>query len=245
MCIIVPVDHVPCTHTIAIWQHCVNAPRSKTNGEFELCSNIRQHARPIVTRKLCFHCGGSRYFARRGGIAERGRGSGSWELRRENDGEDSGYASDAVAEEDRADSDEHEREEDTDYTEDEDESDISPRHTLPPRPLFPSQVSKKRPPRPKTKTKTKSQSDVKSNQGNSAGQPQPLSRKPSWHPSLKLELLKLQIHASPFPRRESSEEKLQGQETGQEHDQEHEQFEDGIGRVRQSVWMAGDITLNN
>lgn len=103
MCIILPVDHIPCTHTVAIWQHCVNAPRSFTG--LKPCSRIRQHARPILTRKQCFHCGGPRYFARRGGIAERGNGSPTLsepgeEKEEMNESYDSGYHSDVIHEED-------------------------------------------------------------------------------------------------------------------------------------------------
>ncbi|KAF2016633.1 hypothetical protein BU24DRAFT_409721 [Aaosphaeria arxii CBS 175.79] len=105
MCIILPVDHIVCTHTVAVWQHCINAPRSKAYG-LKPCGKIRQHSRPIVTRKKCPHCGGPRFFARRGGLAERGRGSPEpltsveeKEERRSMD-EDSGYHSEAIIEED-------------------------------------------------------------------------------------------------------------------------------------------------
>lgn len=107
MCIILPVDHVPCTHTVAIWQHCTKAIRSAQG--MKPCSRIRQHARPILTRKLCVHCGGPRYFTRRGGIAERGSGSptksnASEEKDDGNESYDSGYHSDVIHEEDEGES---------------------------------------------------------------------------------------------------------------------------------------------
>ncbi|KAF2688589.1 hypothetical protein K458DRAFT_400748 [Lentithecium fluviatile CBS 122367] len=102
MCIILPVDHIPCTHTVAIWQHCIKAARSASG--MKPCSRIRQHPRPILTRKLCVHCGGPRYFARRGGIADRGRGSPtmssvSEEKDDRSESHDSGYHSDVIHEE--------------------------------------------------------------------------------------------------------------------------------------------------
>lgn len=100
MCVILPVDHIPCTHTVAIWQHCINAPRSKAYG-LGPCQRVRQHARPIVTRKLCINCGGPRFFARRGGLAERGSGSNGTIAEEEGSDEiDSGYQSDVIFEED-------------------------------------------------------------------------------------------------------------------------------------------------
>ncbi|ORY01499.1 hypothetical protein BCR34DRAFT_592228 [Clohesyomyces aquaticus] len=225
MCIILPVDHVPCTHTVAIWQHCVNAPRSRTQS-FELCSHIRQHPRPIVTRKLCFHCGGPRFFARRGGIADRGRGStASADLRKMDylgDPEDSGYASDAIIEEEEEE--QEEQEEDTEYEEEvdeEDDSDLSPRHTLPPRSFSFSQKTlqltrkskSKSDPSPKTTQKPTPEHEPDSEAPSA-------TRKPSWRPNLKLELAKLQTQTSPFPRRESNDS----------------HFEDGIGRARRSAW---------
>jgi len=103
MCFIVPVDHTPCAHTVAIWQHCVDAPRSVFGHK--PCPHIRQHGRPIVTRKLCHNCGGPRFFARRGGIAARGSGSpvlGQVEEYKEELSEpyDSGYQSDVTHEAD-------------------------------------------------------------------------------------------------------------------------------------------------
>ncbi|KAF2274226.1 uncharacterized protein EI97DRAFT_131692 [Westerdykella ornata] len=102
MCIIVPVDHISCTHTVAIWQHCVNAPKSRTRG-LSPCLHIRQHPRPIVTRQLCINCGGPRVFARRGGLADRGWGkSALWEQAEEhNDSAIKGsrYLHDAIEDE--------------------------------------------------------------------------------------------------------------------------------------------------
>ncbi|KAF2640881.1 hypothetical protein P280DRAFT_370187, partial [Massarina eburnea CBS 473.64] len=98
MCVVLPVDHVPCSHTVAIWQHCIHALRSCAG--LKPCSRIRQHARPILTRKLCIHCGGPRYFARRGGIAERGNGSRAIAEKKElGSPYDSGYCSDIIHEE--------------------------------------------------------------------------------------------------------------------------------------------------
>jgi hypothetical protein len=105
MCIIIPIDHTSCDHTIAIWQHCANAPRSVFGHK--PCSHIRQHGRPIITRKMCHNCGGPRFFARRGGLAARGSGSGSSMLgqlkeKKEdmNEQYDSGYQSDLIPEAD-------------------------------------------------------------------------------------------------------------------------------------------------
>ncbi|KAJ4287644.1 hypothetical protein N0V90_012347 [Kalmusia sp. IMI 367209] len=103
MCIIIPIDHTPCAHTVAIWQHCANAPRSVFGHK--PCSHIRQHGRPIITRKLCHNCGGPRFFARRGGIAARGSGSsglGEVKEQKEEQSEqyDSGYQSDIIPEAD-------------------------------------------------------------------------------------------------------------------------------------------------
>ncbi|KAL1601558.1 hypothetical protein SLS60_006473 [Paraconiothyrium brasiliense] len=92
-----------------MWQHCANAPRSVFGHK--PCSHIRQHGRPIITRKLCHNCGGPRFFTRRGGLAARGSGSGSSILgqvkeQKEdlNEQYDSGYQSDLMpdADEDAA-----------------------------------------------------------------------------------------------------------------------------------------------
>lgn len=103
MCVIIPIDHTPCTHTVALWQHCANAPRSVFGHK--PCSHIRQHGRPILTRKLCHNCGGPRYFARRGGLAARGSGSSMLDEVKEQKEEqgdqyDSGYQSDLIPEAD-------------------------------------------------------------------------------------------------------------------------------------------------
>ncbi|KAH7117922.1 hypothetical protein B0J11DRAFT_417782, partial [Dendryphion nanum] len=74
MCHILSVDHTPCKHTVAIYQHCIDAPKSRSQGQ-AACSNIKQHSRAILTRKPCAGCGGPRFFARRGAIAERGLGT--------------------------------------------------------------------------------------------------------------------------------------------------------------------------
>ncbi|KAF2003024.1 hypothetical protein P154DRAFT_561517 [Amniculicola lignicola CBS 123094] len=74
MCVVIPVTHLACTHTEIVWQYCIETTKTEVHG-IEPCSHEREHARPIMTRKLCYTCGGQRYFARRGGIAERGSGS--------------------------------------------------------------------------------------------------------------------------------------------------------------------------
>lgn len=101
MCVIIPIDHAPCTHTVALWQHCANAPRSVFGHK--PCSHIRQHGRPILTRKLCHNCGGPRFFARRGGLAARGSGNPMLDEvmeQKEEHGDqyDSGYQSDLIPE---------------------------------------------------------------------------------------------------------------------------------------------------
>lgn len=98
MCIIVSIDHTPCDHTTAMWQHCPNAPRSVFGHK--PCSHVRQQGRPIITRKTCHNCGGPRFFARRGGLAARGSGSASSMLSQVkedlNEQYDSGYQSDLM-----------------------------------------------------------------------------------------------------------------------------------------------------
>lgn len=101
MCVIIPIDHTQCSHTVPIWQHCANAPRSVFGHK--PCAHIRQHGRPIMTRKSCHSCGGPRFFARRGGIAARGSGSSIPMLKNvkeqkedPNEQYDSGYQSDIV-----------------------------------------------------------------------------------------------------------------------------------------------------
>ncbi|KAF2744588.1 hypothetical protein M011DRAFT_460870 [Sporormia fimetaria CBS 119925] len=69
MCILLPIDHLACTHTVTLFQHCLLARRSKTRGLCP-CQRVRQHQRPIVTRKLCINCGGPRVFGGRGGVGK-------------------------------------------------------------------------------------------------------------------------------------------------------------------------------
>jgi len=71
MCIILPVDHLSCTHTVAVWHHCSKAPTTRLFGPAP-CGRIRQHSRPILTRKLCYNCGGPRLlnFRRSTGIGQ-------------------------------------------------------------------------------------------------------------------------------------------------------------------------------
>ncbi|KAF2471297.1 uncharacterized protein BDR25DRAFT_342587 [Lindgomyces ingoldianus] len=207
MCIILPVDHLPCTHTVAIWQHCINAPRSKIHG-LAPCSHIRQHPRPILTRKLCFHCGGPRFFARRGGIAERGKGSGSAGLRKKvslGDPEDSGYHSDSIIGEDEVEDDWNGNENNEDEQENEN---CSPCHKRPHRSFSQTIHARRENEKERNETRRKPEAIP--------------TRKPSWRPNLKAELAKMQPRPSPFPRRESNDS----------------QFEDGIGRARRSNWPS-------
>jgi hypothetical protein len=106
MCVILPVSHISCTHTVAIWQHCIEATRSGQDGIMP-CWNIKQQEQAVLTRRPCEECSGERYFARRGGIAERGNGSPATspeaEMKSNDKGDatdDSGYYSDAIQEED-------------------------------------------------------------------------------------------------------------------------------------------------
>lgn len=64
MCVIIPIDHIACTHTVAVWQHCPKAPKSPYRSKRVACPKVRQHPRPILTRKRCFNCGGPRVFQR-------------------------------------------------------------------------------------------------------------------------------------------------------------------------------------
>lgn len=177
MCVILPVDHLSCTHTVAIWQHCIDAPRSKAYG-LEPCRRIRQCSRPILTRKKCIHCGGPRFFARRGGIAERGAMSQRFVKEKEEsrwlEANDSGYHSDAILEEEEP--------------EDADDFEISPRAT----PQVPFKSRKRRESIDEVISPRSSVRDLK--------QQRPLSRKSSWRPNLKHELTREQ---DLFPRRES------------------------------------------
>lgn len=161
MCIILPVDHITCTHTIAIWQHCVNAPKTKRHS-LAPCQRIRQHARPILTRKLCINCGGPRFFARRGGIAERGWQTAETISEREekSSGEESDaeYDSDVIMEED---------EDDLDLA-------ISPRGSIATVRAGRSKKSKK------DEETRRTRRDMSSHRSRSRG--------PSWKPNLKKEL---------------------------------------------------------
>ncbi|OAL55373.1 hypothetical protein IQ07DRAFT_486265, partial [Pyrenochaeta sp. DS3sAY3a] len=136
MCIILPVSHIPCTHTVSIWQHCIDATRSGVNG-ITPCWNIRQHERAILSRSHCENCGGARLFARRGGVAERGNGSrpavpNEPKLIEQDETDDSGYHSDVIREEEE--------------TSENDEVALSPRATLPPKLQFTHQHGRKRRP---------------------------------------------------------------------------------------------------
>jgi hypothetical protein len=122
MCIILPVSHIPCTHTVAIWQHCIEATRSGQAG-IKPCWNDKQHEQSVITRKPCEDCSGERYFMRRGGVAARGNGSPTTtsdpDARpNDDDADDSGYHSDVIHEEDEA--------------TDRDECPLSPKALVPP-----------------------------------------------------------------------------------------------------------------
>lgn len=101
MCVILPVSHIPCTHTVAIWQHCIDATRSNRTG-VKPCWNIEQHEKSVLTHRLCEDCSGQRFFARRGGVAERGNGSPTPSPAANDSADDSGYHSDVIHEEDEA-----------------------------------------------------------------------------------------------------------------------------------------------
>jgi hypothetical protein len=111
MCNILPISHIPCTHTIAIWQHCIEATRSSLAG-ITPCWNVKQHEQAVLTRRPCEDCSGQRWFARRGGVADRGNGSPLTGTTNEDndrpitppsntddDADDSGYHSDVIPEE--------------------------------------------------------------------------------------------------------------------------------------------------
>jgi hypothetical protein len=113
MCNILPISHIPCTHTIAIWQHCIEATRSSLAG-MTPCWNVKQHEQAVLTRRPCEDCSGQRWFARRGGVADRGDGSPLTGTTNEDenrpitppssntnddDADDSGYHSDVIPEE--------------------------------------------------------------------------------------------------------------------------------------------------
>jgi hypothetical protein len=177
MCVILPVDHISCSHTVAIWQHCIDAPRSKAYG-LEPCKKIRQCSRSIITRKKCIHCGGPRFFARRGGVAERGNDSQRFLKEKEEtrwlEANDSGYHSDAIPEEDEP--------------EDDDDFAISPRAT----PRVPFKSRRRRESIDEVISPRSSVRDLK--------QQRPQSRRSSWRPNLKRELTQEQ---DLFPRKES------------------------------------------
>ncbi|KAF2180259.1 hypothetical protein K469DRAFT_291645 [Zopfia rhizophila CBS 207.26] len=87
MCTIIPIDHLSCTHTVAIWHHCRKAPRTKLFGPAP-CGRIKQHSRPIMTKKLCYNCGGPRIFPT--------KSMKYMTMGMLNDGIDSGYESGSV-----------------------------------------------------------------------------------------------------------------------------------------------------
>ncbi|KAH7412178.1 hypothetical protein DE146DRAFT_596363, partial [Phaeosphaeria sp. MPI-PUGE-AT-0046c] len=108
MCIILPISHIPCTHTTAIWQHCINATRCGSDA-LQPCSDVKQHEKAVLTRRPCEDCSSQRNLARRGGVAERGNGgpitSSESDLKTndlDDDADDSGYHSDVILEEDEA-----------------------------------------------------------------------------------------------------------------------------------------------
>lgn len=159
MCVILLISHIPCAHTITIWQHCIDATRSGIHGTSP-CWNVQQHDRAILTKTLCERCGGRRFFARRGGIAERGSGTPlttPYEYIEEpdEDADDSGYHSDVVHEKDNDGVDEYSL-----YS-------LSPKSIVQPRQQLnrPTECARRH-----SKTRP------------------PLIRRPSWTPRLKNEL---------------------------------------------------------
>ncbi|KAH7393049.1 hypothetical protein BKA66DRAFT_319733 [Pyrenochaeta sp. MPI-SDFR-AT-0127] len=159
MCIVLPIRHISCTHTIFIWQHCVDATRFGMDGQTPCC-NVQQNGQTILTRKVCENCGGERYFVRRGGIAERGNGSSSSTLEDrgtydQEDAHDSGYNSDVINEEDKEEGSELE--------------DV---------PVSPKGATTRR-------LRTKQQVERKAR---SSSHSRPRTRRPSWKPNLKREL---------------------------------------------------------
>lgn len=158
MCIILPVSHVPCTHTTAIWQHCIEAAQCGPYG-LQPCSDVKQHAKAVLTRRPCEECSDQRHFARRGGVAERGNTSSITPLEPglktndlDDDADDSGYHSDVIHEEDEA--------------SDHDECPISPKAQAPPQ------------------IRVKANRQRKHGSSNHRA----LTRKPSWKPNLKRDL---------------------------------------------------------
>ncbi|KAH7073661.1 hypothetical protein BKA63DRAFT_38325 [Paraphoma chrysanthemicola] len=134
MCIIIPVSHLSCRHTISIWQYCIGATPSKTS-DLRPCQDVRFHERPILTKKACGDCNVPRIFARRGGIAERGDSTSLRSLEpyanaKEEDANDSGYQSDVI----------HEEEEHSDL----DECPLSPKAVAPPQARPQTSGSRKR-----------------------------------------------------------------------------------------------------
>lgn len=108
MCITLSINHRACSHTVTIWYHCCKATLSGSKGK-QSCIKTREHDRPIFTRKLCENCRGQRIFSRRGGVAEQGNGTLATiteadvksDVKSEGDeGNDSGYHSDIIYEED-------------------------------------------------------------------------------------------------------------------------------------------------
>lgn len=107
MCVVLFVNHITCTHTTSIWQHCVKATHSSTPG-IEPCCSPERHGRAILTRNMCEACSVERVFARRDGIAGRGWQAPLASLKEavrqsdEDDADDSGYHSDIIYEEDES-----------------------------------------------------------------------------------------------------------------------------------------------
>ncbi|PSN68366.1 hypothetical protein BS50DRAFT_463760, partial [Corynespora cassiicola Philippines] len=158
MCFLLRLDHITCGHSTALEQHCVNAPLSKIRGT-KRCSTVRQHSRPILTRQKCAHCNGPRYFARRGGLADRGgKNNAATVMPHERmESHDSGYVSAVIHEEDEEDEgDQGDEEEEEDYA-------LSPRAS---RAVKPKQREQPKPP-----ARLRSP-----------------GRRPSWRPNLKREL---------------------------------------------------------
>ncbi len=74
MCILLPIEHMPCKHTVSVLQPCFDAPRVSIEYQTP-CSNARQHDRPILLSKPCLDCGRDRFFAGKGAFTGYGNGS--------------------------------------------------------------------------------------------------------------------------------------------------------------------------
>ncbi|KAF2736877.1 hypothetical protein EJ04DRAFT_144437 [Polyplosphaeria fusca] len=184
MCIIIPVDHLSCSHTVAIWHHCKLATRSIVGG-WEPCTRIRQHGRPILTRKVCINCGGPKIFPKRGGMAEQDGCTSSPEKEESADQYDSGYHSDIM---------------------EEDEDDLSVPHDCTMYPPAWTPIYKRRKCQPEQQNIPRSVPSTYHHTRTSSSMSNTSSRRTSWRPNLKRE--SLPSHSNPVPQRDSSGSEL-------------------------------------